>query len=206
MTTKKIPEHKLGQAFSKWELTIRDTFSLPEFYKRVHTFLNEEGWKDLTSEKLRDCGDDYETYYYEKNESGAKFNVIWWRAQKEPVVSGANYVHFYMILDFDTKFMKPKEIIHNGQKVTLDNGELKVTCELFLVDNHEQVGREWDANPILSYFKKSFWDRTNKGVLGACKGEIVKFSNDLYQLIQTYAGIRPEGDMKDFIPMKGTHN
>ena len=34
----------------------------------------------------------------------------------------------------------------------------------------------------------------------------MKFSNDLYELVQKYAGIMPEGQVKDFVPIKGTHN
>ncbi|MCA9477593.1 MAG: hypothetical protein KC535_00415 [Nanoarchaeota archaeon] len=206
--TNKIPKDSLGSPFSKWELTVKETFALDGLYKRIHDFLVEEQWKDLNGGDVDSGGDEFEDYYFQRTQGDMKFHVIWWRATKRPKIHGNKYVQFYLILDMVTQALKDKEVIHNGQKIGLHNGEFKVNAQLFLVDEdpNSPGNAQWNEHPILSFVKKRFWNRENKGVMGACKGELMKFSNDLYELIQRYTGVLPEGPVRDFSPVKGTHN
>ncbi len=204
-----IPPNALGNPFSKWELTIKETYSLDGLYKRIHDFLDEEGWVDLNGSTLDNGGSEYEDYYFQRNQGDMKFHVIWWRATKRPKVHGNNYAQFYMLLDFATIAVKEKEVIHRGNKVGLQSGDLRITAQFFLVaedENPGSSGKEWKDNSILSFAKKRFWNQTHKGVLGACKGELATFSNDIYELIQKYTGVMVEGNVRDFTPVKGTHN
>lgn len=198
-----IPEDILGSPFSKWELSIRESFSLKAFILRLHQFLVDEGWSDLSS-----GGDDYEVYYKEvKNADGSKNHSIWWRAGLDSDY-GNGYFKHYLKLDISTVMIKEVEQIIDGKKIKLDSGEMKISCSLYLDQNHGRVDgkTEWDTHPILKHFKKKFWDRTNKSSAGAAKGELATFSNDLYEFIQIYTGIKPSGKIKDFTPTKGIGN
>lgn len=201
--TELIPGYLLGNAFSNWELTVRDSFSLKALYVRLHEFLLEEGWADLQYSR-----DNYETFYGEQQaEDGSLSHTIRWRAFKEPKNNGGGNIKFYLKLNISTVMMKETEAMIRGQKVKLDQGELKITCHLYLdANNYKKQGQDWDSHFILKHFKKKFWDRLNKGVLGAAKGEIVAFSNDLYELIQVFTGVRPQSGPKDFVPVKGIGN
>lgn len=204
-----IPPDALGKPFSKWELVVRETFSLQGLYKRIHDFLLEEEWKDLNGSTVDNGGNEFEDYYFQRTQGDMKFHVIWWRGTKRPRFSGNNYVQFYMILDFTTMAIKNTETIYRGSKINLENGEFKVKAQFFLVDedtNPGSRGGEWKQSSFLSFTKNRFWNQTNKGVLGACKGELATFSNNLYELIQKYTGVMVEGKVKDFSPVKGTHN
>ncbi len=201
--TELIPSNLLGNAFSSWELTVRDSFSLKALYVRLHEFLKEEGWKDLQA-----GGDDYETFYGEQQaEDGSLSHTIWWRGVKEPKNNGAGNIKFYLNLNISTFIIKEVEMMIKGQKSKIDQGELKINCKLYLdLNNYHKQGDDWDSHFILKHFKKKFWDRLNKGVVGAAKGELVGFSNDLYEFIQVFTGVRPQSGPKDFIPIKGIGN
>lgn len=204
--TELVPQNLLeGDPFSKWELTIKESFSLAALYKRLHDYLLEEDWVDLHS-----GGDDYEVNYEEYEvDGGATNHVIWWRAAKDPEIPAHKYIRYYLRLDISTKLMKEKEVMIGGKKVKLDDGEIKVECSIYL-DQGNDRGKDgkspWETHPVLKHFKNYFWNRLNRKVVGSAKGEIVQFSNSLYNLIQVFTGVKPESGPRDFVPVKGTSN
>ena len=196
----KIPYSVLkGGAFSEWELTIKESFDLKGLYKVMHDFMVDNDWTDLTG------GNDFETYYHEVHLPGNMINHdIWWRAMRDPKLEqkrSIKFLKFYLKLEFKTVLMAKKEIILAGNKTKLDNGELRVTAKFYLHANWNEKDSEWQNNGILKFFAHRFWNRINKGVFGAAKGEIIQASQDLYQLIQVYTGMRPE-DGRSFMQPK----
>ncbi|MGM5481696.1 MAG: hypothetical protein ACQESE_04790 [Nanobdellota archaeon] len=204
--TELIPQKALeGDPFSKWELTVKESFSLDALYKRLHEFLIVEEWVDLHA-----GGDDYEINYEEHEQDDGSINhFIWWRAAKDPKIPAHDYIRYYLRLDFTTKMIKEKEVMLQGKKVKLDNGELKVECGIYLHQDNSRTksGKNpWKTHPVLKHFKNYFWNRLNRKVVSAAKGEIVEFSNDLYNLIQVFTGVKPESGPRDFVPVKGVSN
>lgn len=185
-----IPHSVLGGAFSEWELTIKESYNLAGLYKVLHDFMADNDWEAL------DGGNDYENYYYELSLPGGAINHdIWWRASRIPKLEQhrkVQFFKFYLKLDFKTILMAKKEVIINGQKQNLDSGEIRIRAKFYLHANWSEKDSEWQKNPILKYFTNKFWNQINKGVFGAAKGEIIQASQDIYQLIQTYTGMRPE--------------
>lgn len=208
----RIPDKAFEKGpFSNWELTIKEKpFSLMELYKRIHRFLQEERWFDLKGSEIDNGSGEYEDYFFQRKDGPMQFNQIWWRATKRPEIHGNKYIQFYLALDIATIAMKVKEVVVDGQKMKLEDGELRVRAFLYFVDedpNKGSTGNEWKQNSILSMAKNlGFWKRENLEVEKRCKMELIKFSNDLYELIQKYTGLKPEGPAKDFFPQGGATN
>jgi hypothetical protein len=194
----RIPDYLLKEGpFSKWELVIRDAFDLKELYVRIHDFLVDENFKDLGV-----GSDNYETYYYEKdNGDGTTDHKIWWRAARFSYNPAHKNIKFYMQLDMKTVRMETKEVIKDGQKVKLDSGELEFKFYLFIdYANNKNDQEAFENHFILKHFKKLFWNQWNKEPTENAKGEAMAFSNDLYSLIQVYTGVRPQGGgRKEFV-------
>lgn len=206
----KIPAKVVQQTpFSKWELTIKEIFSFAEFYRRLHTFLVDEGWYDLTGRDVNSGGKEFEDYFFQRKTDGLQFNTIWWRATKRPDFSGNNYYQFYVALDISVVAMKDTEIMHNGVKVKLQDGEMRINISLFLSEGDTSAGSsgdEWKSNSMLSIARAlGFWKRDNPQEKKRAEAELIKFNNDLYELIQTYTGVKRE-TVKDFFPSKGIHH
>ena len=61
---------------------------------------------------------------------------------------------------------------------------------------------------ILKYFKNRVDNKWTKKLESLAKREAAAISNDLYELIQVYAGAKPESDRsrRDFVPIRGASN
>ena len=188
-----IPADIIGKAFDKWELTIKDSFDLKDMYIRLQRFLKDEDWLDMHGD-----GDNFEVRYSETTDVGGnRFYQIWWRAHRAPYTPTNGYYHFYMKLDIATRMLGKKEVMINGKKQNLDNGELVVKASFYLHQN-AAAQPEWESNFIMKFFKNQFWNQIKGGDSSATKGELRSFSQDLYSFFQTMSGIYPEDEKRDF--------
>lgn len=195
----RIPDKVIsGKPFSKWELVVRDSYDLKELYTRLHDYLNDEGFTDL-----RTGGDNYETYYREKdNGDGSKEHKIWWRASKYPRVDQNKNIKFYILLDMKTVMMTKKEVIINGQKQKLDNGELEFKFNLFIdFANNTALNDDFNNHWLLRYFKQKFFNKWNRVPRDQAFAEAMVYSNGIYSLIQTYTGVKQKdsGAPRDYV-------
>jgi len=197
-----IPGRVIGKPLFKWELVLKDSFNFELLYKKLHEYLPEEDWEDLYR-----GSDDYETMYYEKdNGGGAVSHDIWWRAKKKPKNDLNGKLMFYFKMDIKTLVLKKKEVMIDGKKVKLDNGELGVNCWFYLDVTNNDYDKKWMKHPILKHFPK-FFER-NKDMRAAIEFAEVELkgqSDDLQTFFETYTGARPEEGPKDFLPVKGIH-
>jgi hypothetical protein len=185
----------------KWELVVKDTaFSWEVLYKWIHEYLKEKGWQDLQIDE-----DMYETYYVDTDiGGGAKNQTIWFRAHKDPFVSGNGYLHLFFKLDIQVLVLKTKEVMHKGQKIKLNTGEFTFKAK-FWYEEEQDKNNMWNTNKILAYFKKLFWTRLHQTPIKATKGELLKYSNEIYSYIQMYTGMTPQSGAKEyFSSIKGT--
>lgn len=190
-----------------WELTVKDTvFSWPLLYKWFHEYLKEKGFKDVQNVGIKPViSDNYEVFYSDTDlGNGMKSQWVWFRAVKEPVVSGGQYLRMYFKLDIQTILVSTKEVMHKGQKVKLNGGEYKFICKIWFFEDNS---KKWSKHPILKYFQEKFWNRLHQAPISATKAEIVKYSNEIYKYIQTYTGILPpEGPKEYYSAIQGKEN
>lgn len=176
-----------------WELVVKDTtFSWEILYKWIHEYLDENGWKDLQLDS-----DKYETYFVDTDIGGAKNQTIWFRAHKEPNVPGGGYLHLYYKLDIQVLVLKTKEVMHKGQKIKLNTGEFTFKTKFWYEEDQDKDAL-WKNNKFLSYFKRLFWKRLHQSPIKAAKGELLKYSNEMYSYIQMYTGMVPQQGAKEY--------
>ncbi len=130
----------------KW----KDIFNVKEFYRAMHEWFDEYGWKDMEDGK-----DHYETLYFEKTGVAAD-KELWnrWRPQKD---SGKLF-RYHMDLDFHYLYLVKTEIVHEGKKLNKDiyKGEVEVWITALI---EMKFYREWLKHPILKYFPATFYER-----------------------------------------------
>ena len=196
----KIPSRVIGKHFVNWEFVVKETFNWELLYKRFYEFLQEEDWKDLQQGK-----DDYEIYHYQADlGGGAKSQDIWWRATRTPKDDMAGQLKFYLKLDFKTLAIKKKEIMHEGKKLELENGELTVRLWLYLdTQNDDKKAKEWKENFFLKLLHSWFWDKESKEKIERAEEELDKFSKDLQALLTKFTGAQKTDGPRDFLPPKG---
>lgn len=200
----KIPSPNKGFKL-EWQLTAKNTtFSWMKLYQWIHYYLDENGWGDLQTGK-----DNYETFHSDvENPDGTKNQLYWFRASKFPLGGGAGYLKLYFKMDMQTTRVQTKEVMHKGNKIKLDNGEFKFTTTFWFAEERDAgTGEksEWNTNKTLKFFKTKFWKRINPVPIKACKGELAKYSDEMYQYIQMYTGLIPQSGPKEyFTELKGT--
>lgn len=183
-----IPDRLLDQGpFIKWEFVVRESFDLKELYKRIHEYFVDEEFADLTIGNIN-----FETFYREKdNGDGTKDHKIWWRMARYAKNDANKNIKFYVQLDWKTVRMTQTEVIRDGKKIKLDNGELEFKFSLFLdFENSQEDRQAFNNHWLLKYFKNLFWHKWNRVPTDLAKGEAAAFSNEFYSLLQTQTGVR----------------
>ncbi len=186
-----------------WEFVVKETFNLELLYKRLHEFMEHEGWKDIQ----RGEGD-FETLFSEVTlDDGALNHDIWWRAYKDPIKNFENSLRFYVRWDMKTLIMEEKEFMHEGKKIKLNNGEFKVNASFYMHFAHDDDNPDnpWRKSPLLKLLKKWFWKRLQENAVDEAEEELTKCSNDLYELMQVYTTMKKSDGPRDFVPVRGTH-
>ncbi|MCF7798920.1 hypothetical protein K9M74_03380 [Candidatus Woesearchaeota archaeon] len=200
----KIPgETTEGNAFITWEFVVKETFSLELLYKRLHEFMEHEGWKDLQR-----GGGDYETLFSEQTlDNGALNHDIWWRAYKEPKNDFGGTLMYYLKWDMKTLVMGEKEFMHEGKKIKLNNGEFKVNAAFYMHFSHDDDNPQnvWNKHWLLKLAKRWFWKKVQERAVDEAEEELTQCSVDLYELMQIYTTMKKSDAPQDFVPVRGTH-
>ncbi|MFP4111375.1 MAG: hypothetical protein ACLFPQ_02700 [Candidatus Woesearchaeota archaeon] len=131
----------------------KDIFNFKNLYEMMHDWLLEFGFKDYNGDKK----DSFETFYWERRKPGtqAKDFNIWWRVAK-PVSAWWQYK---LNIDFIGLHIDNTEIMYEGRKVKLQNGEINVFITPYIVLDPD---KKWSGGTILDSFTKSFRLRTIK--------------------------------------------
>lgn len=182
----------------KWEFVAKKTdIHWEKLYKWFREYLRYEGWKDVQ------IGEDfYESLLQDITlPNGAKNQWVWFRAFKEPKINSSKYIKLYLKLDIQTLFLVDKEVMHNGKKLKLQNGEFNFKGWVYFAEDQDKGTREeseWNTNSFLNFWKRRFWWIANRDVIGQAKQEVLHYSNEIYYYLHEYTGVKPPGDIKDY--------
>lgn len=103
-----------------------DIFNLKELYKATRDWLIFNGY--TTSKD----SENMEKFYLEKvSSSGAKEIWVWWRTSRVP--HDSKYFKYHINIDFHTLGMKEVEVMHQGQKIKANKGEVELMINCFIV-------------------------------------------------------------------------
>lgn len=166
----------------KW----KDIFNVKEYYRAMHEWFLEHGWKDMEDEK-----DHYETLYFEKvglNQDKELWNR--WRVQKKP----DRWYTYHIDLDFHYLYLVPTEIVHEGKKLKKDiyKGEVEVWITALI---ELKWAEEFAKNKWLRRFTDIFKERLLHHDI------IVERKRELYReayILQNY--IKQWFKLKRFLP------
>lgn len=133
-----------------FKIKFRDVFHLRNLYIMMHEYLMEEYWFDLG----QDNHDYIETLYLEKfNQKGLHFGGkemwIYWRLYKMESEKKSSFFRFLMNIDWRLAYLKDVEVMHQGKKITVQQGEL----ELYITSKIElDFKMEWRKHWLLKHF------------------------------------------------------
>jgi len=135
---------------AQFEIEHDDVFHLKNLYKRVYDWLLDEGWI------AADGGDEnVETMYWQRSaQSGLDEHQIWWRVFKIP--ENNSYYRYYIKIDFQTLYMKKIEVMHQGQKMGTNKGDVIIRVSAYLQLDYKN---EWEDSSFLKSIHNLFRKR-----------------------------------------------
>ncbi|MBW2971032.1 hypothetical protein KY320_02625 [Candidatus Woesearchaeota archaeon] len=176
-------------------IVYQDVFHLKSLYILMYEWMLEEGWKSCQGpweeKQYGKKGDDNcEKLLYDNRSPGNRKLYSWWRWQKD---AGSSYYHYFMNISFMFLGWKDVEVMHKGEKMKAQIGELTVWIRPWFEYDY---GNKWANHPILKHFCSLFENRIFKQDILTKEDKLLQ---DGYRLQQT---IKKFLEQKSFIPDK----
>ncbi|RMF06099.1 hypothetical protein D6764_03140 [Candidatus Woesearchaeota archaeon] len=172
----------------------QSVFNLKALYQHLHEWAVENEF--TPSEKDADFP---ETLYYDARLPEGKSLWIWWRLKQVP--QGNPFYRKIINLDWHTTKIKDVEIIHNGKKHKMQQGEIVLSCQALLETDYDN---QWRNSRIMSFFYESFWKRFFWPNLEKHKEELKADADNLKETIKRYLDIFSSvSQERPFRPPKG---
>jgi hypothetical protein len=179
-----MPSVKLPQL----EIIYKEVFVMKYLYTVIHEWLQEEDYVDV-------AGLDNHYYMeimYLERRIGVKELRIWWRSFKYPTGPPAKSFYRYRLdIDYNIINMVDVEIMHNGRKMKVQNGEISIKIQPIV--EWDWQGR-WEKHPLLKYFQNVFLKRVLYKNIEDHKKEVYRDAYRLQGMIKKYL------ELKSFMP------
>lgn len=181
------------------EIENEETFHMKNLYKLIYNWLLEEGFTDIEGDKYP------EIFYLERILGhGAKEHRIWWRCMRSP--QGSEYYRYFLKIDYMTLNMKSIEVMHQGQKMKTDRGDVVIKIWAYLqLDFHEGMrNNKFLTNFPVVNLEKMFRNRIYKAQIESYKIDLYKTAYRLQNTIKQYLKLKTLYEMpRPFQPEKG---
>jgi len=188
---------KIGISGSKYtdclSVKYEDVFDMKALYKAIRDWLiSNEYVTAKSSEKM-------EKFYLEKiSPSGTKEIWVWWRTSRFP--HGSKYFKYYMNVDFHVLGMKDVEIMHQGQKLKANKGEVEVLINCYLETEAEFEIKKTFLGFLSEIFKKRVYKKQIEQHKDELKEDLDKLQNFIKQFLELKSFL-PKSEM--FYPSRG---
>ena len=141
-----------SRAIDTLSIKYEDVFNFKELYKMIRDWLIAYEYADgKRDEKM-------EKFYLEKiNAAGGKEIWVWWRTSKVP--HGSKYFKYVINVDFHVLNMKDVEIMHKGNKIKANKGEVEVMINCFLETEAEFEIQKSMFRMISNLFRKRIYKK-----------------------------------------------
>ena len=179
MPDRMVDWKKNGMLIHSFEIEIEYVHNLKELYKRLHFWLEDNGWKDLWGR------DDYEVRYWQRDLPGGLFeHHIWWRAWRHPgsMNHDNELFKYFFKIDYQTIAMSRKEIMHKGKKWKLDKGTTIMRVKSYLVIDWQ---KGWDKG-FLKGMKARFQQWFYRDRIEQEQGNLFNITADFQNEIKRY--------------------
>lgn len=189
-----LDKKELHQTKKLDTLTIiyKDIFNFKNLYEMMHEYLTEEGFVDDNG----DGKDSFEVFYWERRKpgTGAKDYNIWWRLKKD--VSA--WWQYRVNVDFLGLHIDNTEVMHEGKKVKLQNGELDLFITPFIVLDPK---KRWQKGTMFDSFIRPFRLRAIKKEFSWHKQQMEGFGAEFQAKVKDFFDLKQFEDMGE--PLHG---
>ena len=175
----------------------KGTFDLKGLYEYLHLWVIEEGYASLSDPEFPEV-------FHSQHEfgQGLKEHIIWWRLEKIPNKSA--YYKYELDVNWRTVAIKDLEIIYQGKKLKLANGELQIYVYARIVTDYNGT---WSKHWLLKYFNTLYWKVIMKSNLEKHKLELYREAYRLQETIKDYWKLMPGTEEQEheggFWPQEG---
>lgn len=169
-------------------INVEQPFNFKNLYKAMHEWLIENRFVD------RDEGNDtWEVYYNERVGEAGKELIIEWDMIRD--VEGNKYYRYALNIDMHLLRLKKVEVMIDGKKTKLDEGELKLKIKAVV---ETDIEGKWEKHWFLKNFKRVYDQKLFKEELqGMHEINLVRLVYEFQSLVKDYLKQRcvesPEG-------------
>ena len=160
----------------------KGTFDLKGLYEYLHLWVIEEGYATLSDPEFPEVFHSQ----HEFGNQGLKEHVIWWRLEKVPDQN--NYYKYELDIDWRSVAIKDVEIVYQGKKLKLANGELQLNVYARIVTDYKG---KWSKHWFLKHFNEFYWKVIMKSTFEKRKLEIYREAYRLQETIKDYWKLMP---------------
>jgi len=163
-----------------------DVFSFKELYKVIRDWLIAfEYASDKRDEKM-------EKFYLEKHAGGVKELWIWWRTSKTPHES--KYFKYVINVDYHVLNMKDVEIMHKGNKIKANKGEVEILINCYLDTEAEFQLEKSLFRSIAKLFRKRIYKQETEQHKKDLQGDLNLLQHEIKQFLEL-KGFLPKSEL-----------
>ena len=193
MPTDLVDYTKNSDKAYEFELEIEYVHHLKEFYRRIHRWLQEEGFEDFNGT------DKYEQLYWQRDKpNGQVEHHLWWRAWKYPGYDIHPSKNFRWVIQMTARTIATsrQEVMHEGRKWNLymSNPTFKFTGWI-IYDFYGNLTK----NPLLRPFAKRFKQWIYKDRKKHFKDELEYTMRDLADVCKAFLKLKQSEDVPPHI-------
>ena len=166
-----MPHKKIKHSITPFKtirIKYKDLFDFKDFYSSLHFWFLENGWRDK-----EDKDEHWETFYSERISGGAREIWIRWRLTKP--ADGADLTYYFDV-DFHVLGLVKQELIIDGKKIKVDNGEVDMNFSGYIEQNFKE---KFEKHGLLKHVLELFTKRVYEATLEQRKKE---FYQEAYAL------------------------
>ena len=115
-----------------WRIKVAQDLHFKNFYRALTEYFEDNEYKSIYGDTL------YETFYDEKHQpDGVKEYRIRWRVYD--IMYNTTYVVLKHTLDWQILKCVDKKIVVDGKKLTIQNMEVEITCNTYVLVNKKAL-------------------------------------------------------------------
>ncbi len=155
-------------------------FNSKELYRNTREWLADKGYVKPENIKY------LEKYYSEKRSSDPREGTtiwIWWRTKKGEEKS--SYYEMHMDIDFHFRFVKDIEVMVEGKKMKVQQGEIEVMLNSYLVlDPDDKWENHWLLKNFHELFYKRIWRKQRESRRGTIIGDCAYIQDKIKEFME----------------------
>lgn len=192
----------------------KDIFDMKEFYDALKEWLSDKEWKGYAGGidpwNMYYGVEQWETYYTERIESGAKELWIRWRMARDApgrstiTIKGKTHpkIRQFLDVDFHCLALAPTEVVRNGQKIKANKGEVEISIDAYI---DPIAMKSLKTSPLLKLFYTLFTKRIYSIETTHWKKELYQECYELANFVKQWFKLKrylPYEEVRTFYPSK----